>query len=79
MVRIAIQKSGRLTEKSLELLEACGMSFNGSKNQLMLQVNNFPLEILLVRDDDIPEYVRKGICELGIVGENVLWEHCDDA
>lgn len=75
MIRIAIQKSGRLTEQSLKLLEDCGMSFNWSKDRLMLQVTNFPLEILLVRDDDIPEYVRKGICDLGIVGENVLREH----
>ncbi|MBK8202932.1 MAG: ATP phosphoribosyltransferase [Bdellovibrionales bacterium] len=75
MIRIAIQKSGRLTEQSLKLLEDCGMSFNWSKDRLMLQVTNFPLEILLVRDDDIPEYVRKGICDLGVVGENVLREH----
>lgn len=74
MIRLAIQKSGRLTEKTLQLLEDCGMSFNWSKDRLMLQVTNFPLEILLVRDDDIPEYVRKGICELGVVGENVLRE-----
>lgn len=74
MIRLAVQKSGRLTDKSLQLLEDCGMSFNWSKDRLMLQVTNFPLEILLVRDDDIPEYVRKGICQMGVVGENVLRE-----
>ncbi len=74
MIRIAMQKSGRLSEKSIALLNACGLDFNWSKNNLLSQATNFPLELMLVRDDDICEYVRKGICELGILGENMLAE-----
>jgi len=71
---IAIQKSGRLTEKSLNLLKKCGLSFNWSQKLLVCRVENFPLDIMFLRDDDIPEYVMDGICHLGIVGENVLQE-----
>ena len=73
-LKIAIQKSGRLNEKSVELLKNCGLSFENYKSSLISQVSNFPLEILFLRDDDIPEYVQDGIADLGIVGENVICE-----
>lgn len=73
-LKIAIQKSGRLNEKSVELLKNCGLSFENYKSSLISPVSNFPLEILFLRDDDIPEYVQDGIADLGIVGENVINE-----
>ena len=73
-LKIAIQKSGRLNEKSVALLKNCGLNFENYKSSLITSVNNFPLEILFLRDDDIPEYVQDGIADLGIVGENVIEE-----
>jgi ATP phosphoribosyltransferase len=73
-LKIAIQKSGRLNEKSVELLKNCGLSFENYKSSLITQVSNFPLEILFLRDDDIPEYVQDGIADIGIVGENGIAE-----
>lgn len=73
-LKIAIQKSGRLNEKSVELLKNCGLNFENYKSSLISPVSNFPLEILFLRDDDIPEYVQDGIADLGIVGENVIRE-----
>lgn len=73
-LKIAIQKSGRLNEKSVQLLKNCGLSFENYKSSLITTVSNFPLEILFLRDDDIPEYVQDGIADLGIVGENVIVE-----
>lgn len=73
-LKIAIQKSGRLNEKSVELLKNCGLNFDNYKSSLISGVSNFPLEILFLRDDDIPEYVQDGIADLGIVGENVIQE-----
>ncbi len=73
-LKIAIQKSGRLNEKSVALLKNCGLSFENYKSSLISSVSNFPLEILFLRDDDIPEYVQDGIADLGIVGENVIHE-----
>jgi ATP phosphoribosyltransferase len=73
-LKIAIQKSGRLNEKSVEILKNCGLSFENYKSSLITTVSNFPLEILFLRDDDIPEYVQDGIADLGIVGENVIVE-----
>ncbi len=77
-LKIAIQKSGRLNEKSVELLKNCGLSFENYKSSLISPVSNFPLEILFLRDDDIPEYVQDGIADLGIVGENVITETAVD-
>ncbi|MCB0838732.1 MAG: ATP phosphoribosyltransferase [Bacteroidetes bacterium] len=74
MLRLAVQKSGRLSEKSLEFLEECGIHFQRNKSKLKTQATNFPLEILFLRDDDIPRYVAKGVADVGIVGENVLRE-----
>jgi ATP phosphoribosyltransferase len=73
-LKIAIQKLGRLNEKSVELLKNCGLTFENYKSSLISPVSNFPLEILFLRDDDIPEYVQDGIADLGIVGENVIQE-----
>lgn len=73
-LRIAIQKSGRLNSDSLELLSRCGLKLAASSNSLFNRVENLPIDILFVRDDDIPSLVRQGICDLGIVGENVLLE-----
>lgn len=73
-LKIAIQKSGRLNEKSVELLKNCGLNFDNYKSSLISPVSNFPLEILFLRDDDIPEYVQDGIADIGLVGENVVAE-----
>lgn len=75
MLRIAIQKSGRLFEDSVALLRDAGISFGSSPNRtLRTQASNFPLEIIFLRDDDIPEYVEGNVVDAGIVGENVLLE-----
>lgn len=73
-IRIAIQKKGRLNTESMSLLEACGIKIRLSKSTLYCHAQNFPLDILFVRDDDIPTLVNSGVCDLGIVGENVLHE-----
>lgn len=73
-LRIAIQKSGRLSEESLKLLKDCGIDINNSLNKLKAEAHNFPLEIFFLRDDDIPQYVEDGVADIGIVGENVLLE-----
>ena len=72
MIRLAIQKSGRLSEGSLELLQECGIKINNGSNKLKAQASNFPIEILYLRDDDIPHYVETGVADIGIVGENIL-------
>ncbi|MFD1188476.1 ATP phosphoribosyltransferase [Pontibacter rugosus] len=74
MLRLAIQKSGRLSEDSLNLIRECGISFISSSLKLKTECTNFPLEILFLRDDDIPGYVADGVADIGIVGENVLVE-----
>lgn len=74
MLRLAIQKSGRLSEDSLKLIRECGISFVTSSLKLKTESTNFPLEILYLRDDDIPGYVADGVADIGIVGENVLVE-----
>lgn len=73
-LKIAIQKSGRLNEDSLKLLKACGILVNNGKDQLKVEVQNFPLEILLLRNSDIPQYVEDGVVDIAIVGENLLIE-----
>jgi ATP phosphoribosyltransferase len=73
-LKIAIQKSGRLAEKSLALLERSGLSFARSKDKLFWYGRNQPVDLLLVRDDDIPRLLLEGVCHLGIVGENVAQE-----
>jgi ATP phosphoribosyltransferase len=73
-LKIAIQKSGRLADKSLNLLERSGLSFARSKDKLFWYGRNLPVDLLLVRDDDIPRLLLEGVCQLGIVGENVALE-----
>jgi ATP phosphoribosyltransferase len=73
-LRIAIQKSGRLSESSLKLLKDCGIEFDNGLNKLKEEANNFPLEVFFLRDDDIPQYVEEGVADIGIVGENVVLE-----
>jgi ATP phosphoribosyltransferase len=73
-LRVAIQKSGRLSEQSLEVLKNCGLSFARSKDKLFWYGRDFPVDVLLVRDDDIPRMLLDGVCELGIVGENIASE-----
>lgn len=73
-IRVAIQKSGRLSDSSLELLQSCGLRFARSKDKLYWFGKDFPIDLLLVRDDDIPRLLLDGVCELGIVGENIAEE-----
>ena len=75
-LHIAVQKTGRLSDQSLALLKSSGLRLNqGGKHRLSARAENFPLDIMFVRDDDIPTFVAEGICELGIVGQNVLAEY----
>lgn len=74
-LHIAIQKSGRLSDQSRELLKSAGLRVQGGKDQLTARATNFPLDLMLVRDDDIPTFVADGVCDLGIVGLNVLEEY----
>jgi ATP phosphoribosyltransferase len=73
-LKIAIQKSGRLNEDSISLLRKCGIRFNNGIGKLRAEAQNFPLEIFFLRDDDIPEYVEDNVADVGIVGENVVYE-----
>jgi ATP phosphoribosyltransferase len=73
-LRIAVQKSGRLTDHSVDLLVRCGLKYSRGKDQLMCYGDNMPLDLLFVRDDDIPDLVQEDVCDLGIVGRNVIEE-----
>lgn len=73
-IKIAVQKSGRLTEHSLELLSRCGLSYTRGRDQLICYGENMPVDVLLVRDDDIPGLVQEDVCDLGIVGLNIITE-----
>jgi ATP phosphoribosyltransferase len=73
-LKVAVQKSGRLTDPSLDLLSRCGIKLSRGKDQLMGFGENLPLDVLFVRDDDIPDLVQEDVCDLGVVGLNVLEE-----
>lgn len=73
-LKIAVQKKGRLTERSVDLLERCGVTFTKSKDRLFCYGKNMPIDLLLVRDDDIPGLVSDDVCDLGIVGLNTVTE-----
>ena len=73
-LKLAIQKKGRLTEKSLQLLRNCGLDIEDYDERLIISARNFELDLLFLRDDDIPEYVQDGVADLGIVGEDILYE-----
>jgi ATP phosphoribosyltransferase len=77
-IRIAIQKSGRLNEESLKLLKSCGISINNGKDQLKTASANFPIEVYYLRNGDIPQYLRDGVVDLAIIGENLLVEKGED-
>jgi ATP phosphoribosyltransferase len=77
-LHIALQKSGRLSDASRELLRDAGLRIQSGKNSLTARVENFPAELMFVRDDDIPTFVSDGVCEFGIVGQNVLEEFAAD-
>jgi len=74
MIRLAIQKSGRLSEGTLELLRDCGISVQNGTSSLKCMASNFPMEVLFLRDDDIPQYVSDGVADIGILGQNVVVE-----
>jgi len=74
VLRIAIQKSGRLYEDSVQLLKECGIELRNVKDRLRTISENFPIEVFFLRDDDIPEYVEDGVADIGVVGQNVLAE-----
>ena len=76
-LRIATQKSGRLADRSLEIIQAAGLRVIKGANELLYRIENEPIDLLRVRDDDIPTFVHDGVAELGIVGLNVLYEHAD--
>ena len=78
MIRIAIQKSGRLNQDSLRLLKDCGISIDNGKDQLKAAVRNFPMEVFFLRNGDIPQYMRDGVVDLAILGENLLAEKGSD-
>jgi ATP phosphoribosyltransferase len=73
-LRVAVQKGGRLTDDSLDLLMRCGLKYSRGRDQLMCYGENMPLDVLFVRDDDIPDLVQEDVCDLGIVGLNVIEE-----
>ncbi|GGE26758.1 ATP phosphoribosyltransferase [Psychroflexus planctonicus] len=77
-LKIAIQKSGRLNEQSLKLLKDCGISIDNGRDQLKVNASNFPIEVLFLRNGDIPQYLRDGVVDLAIIGENLLYEKGED-
>lgn len=77
-IKIAVQKSGRLNEDSLKILKDCGISIDNGKDQLKASARNFPLEILYLRNGDIPQYLRDGVVDIAIIGENLLIEKGKD-
>ena len=78
MLKIAVQKSGRLYDHSLQLLKECGIELNNGNRQLKAVAFNFPVEVFFLRDDDIPQYVFDGVADIGFVGENVVYEKNKD-
>lgn len=73
-LNIAVQKSGRLADDSIDLLKKCGVKLIRSKDQLFCKSSNFPIDVFFVRDDDIPTFVASNVCQIGMIGENVLIE-----
>src|SRR6267378_3356285 len=73
-LKIAIQKSGRLYDDSIKILKESGIDLSNGVNKLRSEAFNFPLEVLFLRDDDIPQYIEDGVADAGIVGENIIYE-----
>ncbi len=78
LLKLAIQKSGRLTDDSIALLKKCGIKFNRINGKLKAQADNFPIELLFLRNSDIPGYIRDGVADLGIIGDNIIVEKGSD-
>ena len=78
MIRIAVQKSGRLLDDSLQILKECGLKVDASNGKLKSTVANFPMEVLFLRNSDIPQYVEDGVVDIAIIGENLLIEEGSD-
>ncbi|MGN6437353.1 MAG: ATP phosphoribosyltransferase [Agriterribacter sp.] len=74
MLKLAIQKSGRLHDDSMRLLKECGINISNGANKLKTEASNFPLQVFFLRDDDIPQYVEDAVADIGVVGENVVYE-----
>ena len=74
ILKIAVQKSGRLNEESIQLLKECGVKFNNGRDQLKVASHSFPAELLFLRNSDIPNYVNDGIADIAILGENTVIE-----
>lgn len=79
MIRIAVQSKGRLFEETMNILQEAGIKISSSKRTLLVQASNFPIEVLYLRDDDIPQTVADGVADIGIVGENEFVERGTDA
>ena len=77
-IRIAVQKRGRLNEDSLKILKDAGVSIDNGKDQLKATARNFPLEVFYLRNGDIPQYLRDGVVDIAVIGENVLIEKGKD-
>jgi len=77
-LKIAIQKSGRLSDNSKKLLEECGIKLSNGISVLKTKAQNFPVEVLFLRDDDIPQYVEQQVADIGILGENMVFEKAKD-
>lgn len=77
-LKIALQKSGRLYDDSIKILKECGIELQNGMNKLLNEATNFPMQILFLRDDDIPQYVEDGVADIGIVGENIIREKNKD-
>ena len=73
-LKIAVQKSGRLNQDSLKLLKDCGIKVDNGHDQLRVEASNFPVEVLFLRNSDIPQYLEDGVCDLAIIGENLVIE-----
>ena len=78
ILKLAVQKSGRLHEDSMKLLKECGIDISNGVNKLKSEASNFPLEVFFLRDDDIPQYVEDAVADIGFVGENVVYEKNKD-
>src|SRR5881227_515990 len=74
ILKLAVQKSGRLHEDSMKLLKECGIDISNGVNKLKSEASNFPLEVFFLRDDDIPQYVEDAVADVGFVGENIVYE-----
>lgn len=78
MIKIGIQKSGRLNKESIDLLKKCGISIDNFNDQLKVSASNFPMDVFFLRNGDIPQYLRDGVIDMAIIGENLIYEKGND-